>query len=102
MTNAAYLRHLGGLLRHYYAPEFREPLSEDLLSLATALEKRLRPIEASQLHARAAEARQRPVKLTLVWSMPRWQPLCEHLKACTTDADVAEKTSLTDATDMLP
>jgi hypothetical protein len=67
VTNAEHLRHLGGLLRRYYAPEFREPLSEELLTLATALEARLRAIELSQVQASAAEARQRPVKLALVW-----------------------------------
>ena len=70
MTNAEQLRHLGGLLRRYYAPEFREPLSEDLLRLATALEKRLRAIELSHVPAKVAQARQRPVKLALVWSVP--------------------------------
>ena len=70
MTNAERLRDLGGLLRRYYSPEFSEPLSENLLSLATALEKRLRAIELSQGQASAAETRQRPVKLALVWSVP--------------------------------
>jgi hypothetical protein len=69
VTNAEHLRHLGGLLGRYYAPEFREPLSEVLLTLATALEARLRAIELSQVQVSAAEARQRPVKLALVWSM---------------------------------
>jgi hypothetical protein len=64
------LRSLGGLLRRYYAPEFREPLSEDLLRLATALEKRLRTVEISQVEGRAAQARQRRVKLKLVWPVP--------------------------------
>ena len=70
MTNAEHLRHVGGLLRRYYAPEFRELLSDDLLRLATALEQRLRAIEMSQGQERAAQARQRPVKLGLVWSAP--------------------------------
>ena len=69
-TNAEYLRHLGGLLRRYYAPEFREPLSEDLLRLATALENRLRAVEIRQVEARATQARRRPVKLKLVWPVP--------------------------------
>ena len=76
MTNAEQLRHLGGLLRRYYAPEFREALSEDLLRLATALEKRLRTVEISQVEGRAAQARQRRVKLKLVWPVPDGG--CEH------------------------
>ena len=75
-TNAEQLRHLGGLLRRYYAPEFREQVSEDLLKLATALEKRLRAVELSQVEGRAAQARQRRVKLKLVWPVP--DSGCEH------------------------
>jgi hypothetical protein len=70
VTNAEHLRHLGGLLRRYYSSEFREPLSGELLRLATALEARLGAIELSHVQASAAEARQRPVKLALVWSVP--------------------------------
>jgi hypothetical protein len=66
VTNAEHLRHLGGLLRRYYAPEFREPLSEDLLKLATALESRLRASKLVQVERAAAEARAKPVRLKLV------------------------------------
>ena len=66
MTNAEHLRHLGGLLRRYYAPEFREPLSEDLVTLATALETRLRASTLLQVERAAADARAKPVRLKLV------------------------------------
>ena len=76
MNHVEQLRHLGGVLRRYYAPEFREPLSEDLLRLATALEKRLRTVEISRVEGRAAQARQKRVKLKLVWPVP--DSGCEH------------------------
>jgi hypothetical protein len=62
------LRQLGRLLRRYYAPELREPLSDDVLTLAASLESRLRGRELSQVEATAAETARRPVKLMLVYS----------------------------------
>ena len=66
------LRHLGGLLRRYYGPEFREPLSEDILTLAAALEERLRGRELLQVEA--PQAVRKPVKLTLVHSEAESSP----------------------------